>query len=70
MSNGIAILERLFVLEGIKNKTMAEWEEYRLLKSMEEKSEPIEYEEDEDYEDDCYDEAERVGMTQTVYGWM
>lgn len=67
MSKDEAIFERLFVLETKQNKTKVEMEEYKLLKKLESKREKYEYEED---EEDCYDEAERVGMTQTIYGWM
>lgn len=67
MDNGLAVFERLFVLETKKDKTEIETEEYNLLKNLETKREKYEYEED---EEDCYDEAERVGMTQTIYGWM
>lgn len=66
MGKDEAIFERLFVLEGKKNKTETEMEEYNLLKKLETKKEEYQYEEDNEY---C-DEAERVGMTQTVYGWM
>ena len=63
-----AIFERLFVLEMKENKSEEEMEEYRLLKSMESKKE-YEYEDEED-EEEYMSEAERVGMTLTVLGWM
>ena len=62
-----AIFERLFILETKENKSEEEKEEFRLLKSMETKKE---YEYDEEDEEECYSEAERVGMVQTIYGWM
>lgn len=67
MGNGLAVFERLFVLETKKDKTEIEMEEYNLLKKLETKREKCEYEED---EEEYIDEAERVGMVQTVYGWM
>lgn len=60
------IFERLFILENIKNPTKVEKEEYKLLKSMERKREVFDEEDEEEY---C-NEAERVGMTETIYGWM
>lgn len=67
MGKDEAIFERLFELEIKEDKSEQEWEEYRLLKSFETKKEYVE----EDEEDEEYmSEAERVGMTQTIYGWM
>lgn len=66
---GEAIFERLFELETKENKTKEEMEEYELLKELEPKKEYVEEDNDED-EEEYMDEAERVGMTQTVYGWM
>lgn len=67
MGKDEAIFERLFELEIKEDKSEQEWEEYRLLKSFETKKEYVEGdEEDEEY----MSEAERVGMTQTIYGWM
>lgn len=60
------IFERLFILENIKNPTKVEKEEYKLLKSMERKREVFDEEDEEEYGN----EAERVGMTETIYGWM
>lgn len=65
MGKDEAIFERLFILEMKENKSEEEMEEYRLLKSMESKKE-YEYE----YEEEYMSEAERVGMTLTVWGWM
>ena len=65
---GEAIFERLFELETKENKTKAEIDEYELLKELEPKKEYVEN--DEEDEEEYMDEAERVGMTQTVYGWM
>lgn len=68
---GEAIFERLFELETKENKTKAEMEEYELLKELEPKKEYVENdEEDEEDEEEYMDEAERVGMTLTVLGWM
>ena len=65
---GEAIFERLYELETKENKTKAESDEYELLKELEPKKEYVEN--DEEDEEEYMDEAERVGMTQTVYGWM
>lgn len=66
---GKAIFERLYELETKENKTKAERDEYELLKELEPKKEYVEEDNEED-EEEYMDEAERVGMTQTVYGWM
>lgn len=70
MSKDEAIFERLFELEIKKDKSEQELEEYRLLKNFETKKEYIEEDDEEDDEEEYMDEAERVGMTLTVYGWM